>query len=159
LLVVVPYYLKTTVGGGLKTWVFFFALTALPILIGFWHASGTFSPRKNEKAQIPGKPIEHYLTFKTPELKEKYFGKTKIPMETFHEAYFNQEVDFNGDCLDAMEYRHDWAQFRLTWGNYWFFLTGMIPEVILHTRSQGTFTSLFKSFANSRRRGAGSRSL
>jgi sphingolipid C9-methyltransferase len=105
--------------------------------MAFWFLSATFSPRKNEKARFPGKPIEHYLTFKTPELKEKYFGKAKIPMETFHEAYFRGEIDFNGDCLEVMEYRHDWAQMRLTWSNYWYFLTGMLPEVIMHTKSQG----------------------
>jgi sphingolipid C9-methyltransferase len=137
LLIVVPYFVSSKLGGGFKTWVFFLLITALPILMAFWTLSATLSPRKNEMARFPGKPIEHYLTFKTAELKEKYIGKTKIPMETFHEAYFKGEVDFNGDCLEALEYRHDWAQFKLTWGNYWFFLTGFLPEMIVHSRSQG----------------------
>jgi len=58
-------------------------------------------------------------------------------METFYEMYFDGNVDFNGDALDIMEYRHDWANFRFTVRLFWFFLTGMIPEVIMHTRSQG----------------------
>ncbi len=58
-------------------------------------------------------------------------------METFHEMYFDGNVDFNGDALDVMEYRHDWANFRFTLSLFWFFLTGMIPEMIMHTRSQG----------------------
>ena len=99
-----------------------------------------FSPRKNEKARFPGRPVEHYLTFKNPEDKLKYSGKNKIPMETFHEMYFNEEVDFNGDALDVMEYRHDWASFRFTYGLIKFFVTGMIPEVLMHTRSQGMST-------------------
>ena len=35
-------------------------------------------------------------------------------METFHEMYFDEKVDFNGDALEIMEYRHDWASFRFT---------------------------------------------
>jgi hypothetical protein len=58
-------------------------------------------------------------------------------METFHEMYFDGAVDFKGDALEAMEYRHDWASFRFTISLFWYFLTGMMPEVIMHTRSQG----------------------
>ena len=59
-------------------------------------------------------------------------------METFHEMYFDGAVDFKGDALEVMEYRHDWASFRFTISLFRFFLTGMMPEVIMHTRSQGT---------------------
>lgn len=58
-------------------------------------------------------------------------------METFHEMYFDGDVDFKGDALEIMEYRHDWANFRFTLNLYYFFLTGFLPEVIMHTRSQG----------------------
>jgi len=94
------------------------------------------SPRKNEKARYPGRPIEHYLQFHRESDRLKYRGKNKIPMETFHEMYFDGLVDFKGDALEIMEYRHDWANFRFTLSLFWFFLTGMIPEVIMHTRSQ-----------------------
>lgn len=104
--------------------------------MSFWTIASGYSPRKNEKAQYPGAPIEHYLTFHKQEDKAKYHGHKKIPMETFHEKYFDGDVDFNGDCLEVMEYRHDWANFRFTLSLFWFFLTGMIPEVIMHTRSQ-----------------------
>lgn len=122
--------------GGLITWVFFAILTAIPILMAFWTIASAMSPRLNEKAKLPGAPIEQYLTFKSQEDKRKYRGKNKIPMETFHEMYFDEKVDFNGDCLEIMEYRHDWANFRFTLSLFWFFLTGMMPEVIMHTRSQ-----------------------
>jgi hypothetical protein len=100
--------------------------------------TSTFSPRKNEKAKLPGKPIEAYLTFKTPELREKYNGHAKIPMETFQELFFAGLVETKGDCLDVLEFRHDWASFRFTIGLFRHFLFGMIPEVIMHTRSQGS---------------------
>ena len=74
------------------------------------------SPRKNDKARFPGAPIERYLNFHDEEDREQYQGRAKIPMETFHEKYFDGGVDFNGDALEIMEYRHDWASFRFTWG-------------------------------------------
>ena len=61
-------------------------------------------------------------------------------METFHEMYFDEEVDIKGDMLDVLEYRHDWASFRFTLSLFKFFVFGMIPEVIMHTRSQGTIS-------------------
>lgn len=92
--------------------------------------------------------MEHYLTFHKEADKLKYRGRGKIPMETFHEMYFNGEVDVNGDMLEIMEHRHDWASFRFTISLYWFFLTGMIPEVIMHTRSQGMPSYYSYSYSN-----------
>lgn len=65
-------------------------------------------------------------------------------METFHEMYFDGDVDFKGDALDALEYRHDWASFRFTLSLCWFFFTGMLPELIMHTRSQGKSIGMSK---------------
>jgi sphingolipid C9-methyltransferase len=142
LLIIVPWWFSSKLGGGLKTWIFFALLTAIPILMAFWTLASSLSPRKNDNAKLPGKPIENYLTFKTEELREKYSGRSKIPMETFHELYFKGLVDFNGDALNIMEYRHDWANFRFTLSLFWFFLTGMMPEVIMHTKSQGKLLDL-----------------
>jgi cyclopropane fatty-acyl-phospholipid synthase-like methyltransferase len=136
LLIVVPAYLARQLHGGLYTTIFLATLTSIPILMAFWTVASSISPRKNEKAQYPGRPIEHYLHFRDEEDRAKYHGKNRIPMETFHEMYFDQKVDFKGDCLENMEYRHDWASFRFTLSLFWFFFTGMIPEVIMHTRSQ-----------------------
>lgn len=136
LLAGVPGYFAWKVNGGLKTWIFFAILTAIPILMAFWTLASGYTPRKNEKVKYPGAPIESYLTFHKDEDKAKYRGRSKIPMETFHEKYFDGDVDFNGDALEILEYRHDWANFRFTLSLFWFFLTGMMPEVIMHTRSQ-----------------------
>jgi len=46
-------------------------------------------------------------------------------------------VVFRVDCLEIMELMHDWANFRFTLGLIKHFLTGMIPEMVLHSRSQG----------------------
>ncbi|KAF2474500.1 S-adenosyl-L-methionine-dependent methyltransferase [Lindgomyces ingoldianus] len=136
LLTLVPGYITWKVSGGFKTWVFFALIVDLPILAAFWVLTSEFAPRKNEKVRLPGKPIESYLTFHKDEDKDKYYGHKTIPMETFHEKYFDGDVDFNGDCLEVMEMRHDWANFRFTFGLIKYFLTGMLPEVIMHTKSQ-----------------------
>ncbi|GAB7345228.1 hypothetical protein MBLNU457_3602t1 [Dothideomycetes sp. NU457] len=136
LLFFVPAYMAWKIGYGIKTTIFFALFTSLPILVAFWTVASTMSPRKNEKARYPGLPIEHYLHFHRESDRLKYRGKNKIPMETFHEMYFDGLVDFKGDALEVMEYRHDWANFRFTMSLFWFFLTGMMPEVIMHTRSQ-----------------------
>lgn len=138
-MIIPPYWLAWKVGGGFKTTVFFAIFTSAPLLAAYWLVVSSISPRKNEKAKYPGKGVEHYLSFKKPEDKAKYHGKNKIPMETFHEMYFDGEVDFNGDCLEVMEFRHDWASFRFTISLIKYFFLGMIPEVIMHTRSQGKF--------------------
>jgi sphingolipid C9-methyltransferase len=140
LLVGIPAYLTWQLGGGFYTWLFFALISAIPILMAFWYLFSSFSPRLNEKVKLPGKPIDNYLTFHEADDRDKYFGNKKIPMETFHEMYFDGKVDFKGDCLDAMEQRHDWASFSFTLSLFKFFLFGMMPEVIMHTRSQGTKT-------------------
>ena len=76
-------------------------------------------------------------------------------METFHEMYFDDKVDFKGDALEILEYRHDWANWKFTFSLFRYFLTGMMPEVIMHTRSQGNIAHLYCSHpANTGRRGA-----
>ncbi|CAH6719144.1 sphingolipid C9-methyltransferase [[Candida] jaroonii] len=136
-----PYYLTYKIGLGFKTFLLFFLVLALPILMVWWTILSTYSPRMNEKVKLPGKPVGEYLEFHTEELTNKYVksnnGKgTKIPMETFHELYFDGKVSFKGDCLDILEYRHDWCQFSFTLSLFRFFLLGMIPEVIMHSKSQ-----------------------
>lgn len=121
----------------MKTTIFFALFTSIPILLAFWTLASTFTPRKNEKARYPGRPVEHYLTFKNEADRIRYSGKNKIPLETFHNMYFNGDVDFNGDCLEVMEYRHDWATFRFTLSLFKFVFFSFAPEVIMHTRSQG----------------------
>ncbi|CAI6341488.1 unnamed protein product [Periconia digitata] len=136
LLTLVPGYITWSFGGGFKTWVFFALIVDLPILAAFWIITSEIAPRKNDKAKLPGKPIEYYLKFNKAEDRDSYYGKNKIPLETFQEMYFDGDVEFKGDCLEVLEMRHDWAKFRFTFGLIKHFLLGMIPEMIMHTRSQ-----------------------
>ena len=123
--------------GGLRTTLFLALFTTLPTIIAYWTFVSTFSPRINDKAKYPGRPVEYYLSFKNGDSKKKYRGHRKIPMERFLEMYFNGDVDFNGDALEVLEYRHDWASFGFTMGNFRFLLLNFFPELLLHSRSQG----------------------
>lgn len=128
----ITYYL------GFSLWVFpiLAVLLGLPILACTIYLFSRFAPRYRNNIPLPGKPIEHYLTFHDAELKAAYNGRNKIPMETFFEAYFVGKVDFNGDPLEIMELRHDWANFQLTFGQFKFFLTQWLPETFWHSREQ-----------------------
>lgn len=136
LLLGIPTWLAWNLGGGFKTTVFFFLVLLFPILIAFWTVASTYSPRTNEKARLPGRPVEHYITFKNASDRARWSGRHKVPMKTFYEMYFRGEVDFNGDCLDAMEFRHDWASFAFTWDQFRFILFTFGPDVLFHSRSQ-----------------------
>jgi cyclopropane fatty-acyl-phospholipid synthase-like methyltransferase len=132
----VPIFLGWYIGGGWKTMTFFGILLLFPILIVIWTWTSGFSPRVDDKAKLPGRPIESYLTFKTDALRRKYHGRSKVPLQDFSEMYINGEVDVNGDLLDVLEYRHDWAHFQLTWSFMKFLLGTFARDVLLHTREQ-----------------------
>lgn len=85
--------------GGLKTYVFLVVILAVPITVAYWTVASMYGQRKNQKVILPGKDIEEYITIKDNELKELYCGKRKIPMQIFHDAYFQGKIDFNGACF------------------------------------------------------------
>ncbi|KAI5795251.1 S-adenosyl-L-methionine-dependent methyltransferase [Geopyxis carbonaria] len=134
--IVVPFYLARKVGGGLKTFLFFALFTTIPILMAYWTLASSFSPRRTDRVKLPGKPIETYLEFKKNEDVVKYKGKTKIPMETFYEMYFDGDVTCKGDMLDVLEQRHDWANFDFTIGLFRHVLLGLFPEMLIHSKGQ-----------------------
>ncbi|EPQ51617.1 sphingolipid C9-methyltransferase [Gloeophyllum trabeum ATCC 11539] len=136
----VPWFVKRTLPlvnrGGFKTYLFLVLLLGLPITIAYWTVMSMYGQRKNEKVQLPGKDIEEYITLKDPELRAQYKGKEKIPMQVFHDAFFDGKAEFNGDVLDIMEQRHDWAKMVFTPELFKHVFFGLIPDVIFHTRSQ-----------------------
>ncbi|KXJ87347.1 S-adenosyl-L-methionine-dependent methyltransferase [Microdochium bolleyi] len=131
----VPWYLARKVGGGLKTTIFFGLITFFPILVAVWFVSSSYTPRMNEKVKLPGRPVEHYLTFKSPEDKAKYSGRNKISMAALAEMYLDGQVDFNGDVLDILEYRHDFAHFGFTLDLFKFIIGGFFRDIIMHTKA------------------------
>ncbi|KAF5687238.1 fatty acid methyltransferase [Fusarium circinatum] len=136
LLILIPTCTAWKLGGGFKTTVFFALITTLPILIAFWAITSATAPRTNERVKCPGLPVEHYLTFHKEEDRNKYRGRNKVPMETFMRKYFDGDADFNGDVLEVLEYRHDWASFRFTWELFRFIIVNFATDVLVHSRSQ-----------------------
>ena len=97
----VPYVLKRWLPlinrGGFYTYWILVLLFGLPITIAYWTVMSTYGKRKNEKVKLPGKNIEDYITIKDSTLKIYYGEKEKIPMQVFHDAYFDGKMDFKGD--------------------------------------------------------------
>lgn len=114
----VPWFVKRILPlfnlGGWKTYWFLVLLLGIPITIAYWTVVSHFGPRKNHKVQLPGRSIEEYFTINDPDLKAKYHGKEKIPMQIFHDAFFEGKIDFNGQsCLVLLD--------RVCWTEYAFF--------------------------------------
>jgi len=120
---------------GWYTYWFLFVLCFVPVTIGYWIVTSRFGPRKNEKVPLPGRPLSDYYTITDPEFAAKWEGK-KIPMQIFHDAYFDGKIDFNGDVLKVMEYRHDWSRFELSFENFRYVLFNLVPDVIFHSQKQ-----------------------
>ncbi|KAF5698757.1 cyclopropane-fatty-acyl-phospholipid synthase [Fusarium mundagurra] len=94
------------------------------------------APRTNERVKCPGLPVEHYLNFHKEQDRVKYRGRNKVPMETFMRKYFDGDADFNGDVLEVLEYRHDWASFCFTWELFRYIIVNFATDVFIHSRSQ-----------------------
>ncbi|KAJ8489297.1 hypothetical protein ONZ45_g13645 [Pleurotus djamor] len=138
--IVGPYLLKTFLPivnrGGFKTYLFLLVVTGLPITMGYWTLTSMYGPRINEKVVLPGKDIEEYIEIKDVELRKRYNGKEKIPMQVFHDAYFEGKIDFKGDVLDIMEQRHDWSKMTFTWELFKYVVTVLVPTVVIHSQAQ-----------------------
>jgi hypothetical protein len=132
-----PVFLSWMVNGGWATTGVIAVLVSFPLLAGYWYVVSRITSRKNEKVKYPGRPIESYLKFHKKSDRLRYHGSNTVTMETFQQMYFNGDVEFNGDCLEILEYRHDWANFAFTMSHFKYVLFSFVPEVIMHTRSQG----------------------
>jgi hypothetical protein len=88
--------------GGFKTYLFLLVLLGIPVTVGYWTLISIYGRRKNEKVELPGKPIESYLSIKDLELRTHYHGQNKIPMQVFHDAYFDSKIDINGSLVTSI---------------------------------------------------------
>ncbi|KAJ2453337.1 hypothetical protein EV183_002292 [Coemansia sp. RSA 2336] len=133
----VPYVLKRMFGFSLGTYLVLTAILALPIggLSLLAHSWIVRTPTDQEGA-LPNQPLETYMTILDKELKSKYHGSTKIPMEEFFERYFDGDIDLTGDALEIFEKRYDWAFFPITINVAKFFLLQWIPELLWHSKKQ-----------------------
>lgn len=117
----------------LRTTLFSALFTTLAITIAYRTLVLKFSPRINDKAKYLGHAVEYYLTFKNGDSR-KSAGVIKGC------EWRRGEVNFNEDALEVLEYRHDWASFGFTMGNFRFLQLNFFLEFLLHSRSQGVFS-------------------
>ncbi|KAH7322647.1 S-adenosyl-L-methionine-dependent methyltransferase [Stachybotrys elegans] len=122
-------------GLGIKTAIFLGIILFFPLLVVFWTWTSWMSPPTNTKVKLPGRPVEHYVTFKDEQDKVRWAGRSKVPMPTFAEMYLDGKADFNGDCLDIMEMRHDWAHFGFTMETFKFILGTFFVDILRHTKA------------------------
>lgn len=95
-IIVIPYILKAFFPILGRSYLLYLVLTAFPVTLAYWTLNSMYAGRKNEKVKLPGNNIEEYITIKDVEMKQLYYGKNKIPMQIFHDAYFDGKIEFNG---------------------------------------------------------------
>ncbi|KIY66324.1 sphingolipid C9-methyltransferase [Cylindrobasidium torrendii FP15055 ss-10] len=138
--IVVPYVLKSILPlvsrGGFKTYIFMFLLCGAPTTVAYWTLASTYGARKNEKVKLPNKDIEEYITIKDEELAKLYHGKNKIPIQVFHDAYFDGKIDIKGDVLETLDHRLDFTKMVFTPELFRYVFMNLIPDVLSHSRDQ-----------------------
>lgn len=87
----IPYFSFTTV------YTCLLLLTGLPTIVGYWTLMSHIGGNRRSHVILPGKDIEEYMTIVDPELKAKYHGQVKIPMQVFHDAYFEDKIEIKGE--------------------------------------------------------------
>ncbi|KAJ2634842.1 hypothetical protein GGF40_003957 [Coemansia sp. RSA 1286] len=137
LIALIPYMIKRVLGLSLGSYIVLTAILApligaLSLLAHSWIVS---TPTEQICA-LPNEPLESYMTILDKELKAKYHGSNKIPMEEFFESYFNGDIDLTGDALKIFEQRYDWAFFPITLNVAKFFFLQWIPELLWHSKKQ-----------------------
>lgn len=95
----VPYVVKRILPlvnrGGSNTYWFLVVVLGVPVTIAYWTVMSMYGARKNEKIALPGRPQSDYFEIKDEAFKAEWAGK-KIPMQVFHDAYFDGKLDFKG---------------------------------------------------------------
>jgi hypothetical protein len=95
----VPYFsFKTTYG-------FLLVVTALPTTVAYWLVMSRANVRVRDSGIFPGKNLEDYIDIKDAHLREQYNGQKKIPMQVFHDAYFEGKIDIKGPSLLLLDSR------------------------------------------------------
>jgi sphingolipid C9-methyltransferase len=105
-------------------------------MVSFSLLSGRFRARKTieETRGTPVTQLTDFVVFHDKKLQARYAG-VKMPMSTLFEAYLDGDVDIPD--MDAfIEARNSLVTWTLTADHVKFFVTRMIPEVVIHSKSQ-----------------------
>ncbi|KAG9311310.1 sphingolipid C9-methyltransferase [Chiua virens] len=137
----VPFLLKRITPfvnrGGFKTYIFLVVLLGLPITIAYWtlavYVRQTQEPKGHSSFQ-GNRGVHHH---QGPRAQSSLSRQRKnSPCRCSTTAYFEGKIEFNGDVLDIMEQRHDWAKMVFTPELFKYVFMNLLPEVIVHSQSQ-----------------------
>jgi len=81
------------------------------------------------------KSISDLITVKNPRLGSRYSNKS-VAMGHFVEDYINEKVDINVSFMDLLAHKDDIFSWNYTAHHVKFFLSRMIPEVLIHSKKQ-----------------------
>lgn len=115
-----------------------------PVMILYWTLNSIYPNQNPNEILLPNNKQSSYFIFKDHQLSLKYNHaedsnankQKKIPMQVWHDAYFDGKIQLKRDMLEVLEFRHDWAAFHMTPELFKYVATRLLPEVILHTTSQ-----------------------
>ncbi len=79
--------------------------------------------------------VSDFITIKDPKAGSKY-RKNKAPIGHFVEDYINERIDIQTDLMELLEHKDEIFTYNYTWHHYKFFLSRMIPEVVIHSKKQ-----------------------
>lgn len=86
--------------GGFYTYWFLVLLLGAPVTVSYWTVMSHYGQRKNLKVDLPNKPASDYYEIKDEDLKHQWgFSKDKMPMQIWHDAYFDGKIDIKGSFL------------------------------------------------------------
>jgi len=81
------------------------------------------------------KTISDLIEVKNPRVAGRYLKK-KVAMGHFIEDYISEKVDIKVSFMELLKYKDDIFSFNFAAPHYYFFISRMIPEVIIHSQKQ-----------------------
>ncbi|MEO1435184.1 MAG: class I SAM-dependent methyltransferase, partial [Bacteroidota bacterium] len=79
--------------------------------------------------------ISDFISVKNPRVGGRY-AKKSVAIGNFIEDYINEKVDINVSFMDLLSHKNDIFSFNYTGHHVKFFLSRMIPEVVIHSKKQ-----------------------
>jgi sphingolipid C9-methyltransferase len=81
------------------------------------------------------KTISDLIEVKNPRVAGRYLKK-KVAMGHFIEDYISEKVDIKVSFMELLKYKDDIFNFNFAAPHYYFFISRMIPEVVIHSQKQ-----------------------
>ena len=81
------------------------------------------------------KTVSDLIEVKNPRVAKRYL-KNKVAMGHFIEDYIAEKVDIKVSLMELLKYKNDIFTFNFISKHYYFFISRMIPEVIIHSQKQ-----------------------